>query len=96
MSALDNTVGMWIRGVISKEPQWDAFVKNRTRVLKMAEQLEQYKYVQRVIDRFVGSTTPVDLEGAGGVRITKVRVSVGLDAPSARLNFLWMGTCRCK
>ncbi|KAI0360855.1 hypothetical protein OH77DRAFT_1392628, partial [Trametes cingulata] len=73
-SALDNAVGMWIRGIISKEPQWDAFVKNRTRVLKMAEQLEQYKYVQRVIDRYVGSTTPVDLEGAGGVVITKAQV----------------------
>ncbi|KAI0644404.1 hypothetical protein C8Q79DRAFT_913026 [Trametes meyenii] len=73
-SALDTAVGLWIRGVISKESQWDAFVKNRARVLRMREQLEQYKYVQRVIDRYVGTTTPVDLEGAGGVTITKAQV----------------------
>ncbi|KAI0768810.1 hypothetical protein BD413DRAFT_478881 [Trametes elegans] len=74
MSALDNTVGMWIRGIISKEPEWESFVKNRTRVLKMAEQLEQYKYVQGVIQRYENTTTPVDLEGAGGVTITKAQV----------------------
>ncbi|KAI0666636.1 hypothetical protein C8Q78DRAFT_983780 [Trametes maxima] len=73
-SALDNLVGLWIRGVISKESQWDAFVKNRARVLKMTQQLEQYKYVQRIMDRYVGTTTPVDLEGAGGVTITKAQV----------------------
>ncbi|KAI0633816.1 hypothetical protein C8Q77DRAFT_1218070 [Trametes polyzona] len=73
-SALDNTVGQYIKNIISKEPQWDAFVKNRTRVLKMSEQLEQYKYVQRVIDRFVNTTTPADLQGAGGVTITKSQV----------------------
>ncbi|KAI9059141.1 hypothetical protein FKP32DRAFT_1580421 [Trametes sanguinea] len=80
-SALDNAVGAWIKSIISKEPQWETFVKNRSRVLKMSEQLEQYKYVQRVIDRFEKSMTPPDLEGAGSVEITKAQVMRAFNLP---------------
>ncbi|OSC99363.1 hypothetical protein PYCCODRAFT_1373196 [Trametes coccinea BRFM310] len=80
-SALDNAVGAWIKSIISKEPQWETFVKNRSRVLKMSEQLEQYKYVQRVMDRFEKSMTPPDLEGAGGVEITKAQVMRAFNLP---------------
>ncbi|KAI8994062.1 hypothetical protein BD414DRAFT_411601 [Trametes punicea] len=81
VSALDNAVGAWIRSIISKEMQWETFVKNRSKVLKMSEQLEQYKYVQRVIDRYEGTMTPVDLEGAGGVTITKAMVMRAFNLP---------------
>ncbi|KAI0824033.1 hypothetical protein BC628DRAFT_1283075, partial [Trametes gibbosa] len=75
-TALDQAVGTWIRGFVSKEPAWETFVERRRRTLKISEQLEQYKYVQRVFDRYVGTTTPADLEGAGSVTITKARPSL--------------------
>ncbi|KAI0790851.1 hypothetical protein C8Q75DRAFT_716645 [Abortiporus biennis] len=72
---LDTKVGNYIRSIISKEPGWDTFVKSRNRLLKISELIElQYKYVQDIFDRFMGKNTPEDLEGAGGVVITKAQV----------------------
>ncbi|EJF60389.1 hypothetical protein DICSQDRAFT_62806 [Dichomitus squalens LYAD-421 SS1] len=71
---LDNAVGKYIRGIISTEPKWSAFVQARRELLTMREQLEQYRYVRSVQTRFVGSATPADLQGAGGVTINKQQV----------------------
>ncbi|KAI0744960.1 hypothetical protein C8Q76DRAFT_764407 [Earliella scabrosa] len=80
-SDLDNAVGKWIRAIIDKEPEWAVFVENRKRVLKVREQLEQYRYVQGIFDRFVGSATPPDLEGAGAVAITRAQVMRAFNLP---------------
>ncbi|KAH9851395.1 hypothetical protein C2E23DRAFT_732894 [Lenzites betulinus] len=82
-TALDQTVGTWIRGIVSKEPSWDKFVERRRRTLKISEQLEQYKYVQRIFDRYVGTSTPVDLQGAGGVVINRVQVLRAFNLPAS-------------
>ncbi|KAI0743361.1 hypothetical protein C8Q80DRAFT_1106441 [Daedaleopsis nitida] len=80
-SDLDNAVGKYIRAIIDKEPEWTTFVENRKRVLKVSEQLAQYRYVQGIFDRFVNASTPPDLEGAGGVVITKTQVMRAFNLP---------------
>lgn len=74
-------VGMHLRGIISKEPGWDAFVKGRNSRLKMAQQLEQYRYVKSKFDEYVGTKTPGDLAGAAGVTITKAQVMKAFNLP---------------
>lgn len=82
-SDLDNAIGKWIRAIIDKEPEWSTFVENRKKVLTVREQLEQYRYVQRILDRFTNTSTPADLEGAGGVTITKAQVMRAFNLPLA-------------
>ena len=71
---LDNAVGKYIRGIISTEPAWAAFVQARQGLLTMREQLQQYAYVRGVQARFAGTATPADLQGAGGVIISRQQV----------------------
>ncbi|KAI1791344.1 hypothetical protein LXA43DRAFT_889499 [Ganoderma leucocontextum] len=73
-SELDNAVGKHIRGIVSSEPAWTTFVQNRSRVLPMRAQLAQYRYVAGVVTRFAGTTTPADLQGAGGVCVSQGQV----------------------
>ncbi|TFK81497.1 hypothetical protein K466DRAFT_578539 [Polyporus arcularius HHB13444] len=82
-SDLDNIIGRYIRSIIDKEPDWAAFVEHRKQMLTMREQLPHFEYVQRVFDRFAGKPTPPDLEGAGGVLITKAQVMRAFNLPLA-------------
>ena len=82
-SDLDNIVGRYIRSIIDKEPEWAAFVEHRKQMLTMRETLPHYKYVQRVFDRFINHATPADLQGAGGVIITKAQVMRAFNLPLA-------------
>ncbi|RPD54047.1 hypothetical protein L227DRAFT_589096 [Lentinus tigrinus ALCF2SS1-6] len=82
-SDLDNIIGRHIRNIIDKEPEWAAFVEHRKQMLTMREMLPHYKYVQRVIDRFERQPTPADLQGAGGVLITKAQVMRAFNLPLA-------------
>lgn len=47
--------------------------------MTVGEQMKHYGYVQSKVDKFVGKTTPEDLEDAAGEIITKV----DLKLPSA-------------
>ncbi|KAI0692357.1 hypothetical protein C8T65DRAFT_77245 [Cerioporus squamosus] len=82
-SALDVSVGRYIRSMIDREPEWATFVENRKCALTAREQLWQYRYVQSVLNRFVGQTTPPDLEfeGRNAVSITKIQVMRAFNLP---------------
>ncbi len=82
-SALDVSVGRYIRSIIDREPEWSMFVENRKRALTAREQLWQYHYVQGVLNRFVGQITPPDLpfEGTKAISITKTQVMRAFNLP---------------
>ena len=72
-SPADNAVGKYLKGILMKEPEWRDFQDARNKMLTVAEQVEQYRYLQDKIDEYVGQDIPVDVEGAQGT-ITKVRL----------------------
>lgn len=63
---------MYLRGVFSREPGWDEFVKGRNSCLKMSQQLEQYQFVKGKIEKYVGTKTPAEVTCAPGISVTKV------------------------
>ncbi|KAI0930659.1 hypothetical protein AcV5_007317 [Taiwanofungus camphoratus] len=78
---LDNNVGMYLRSIFCKEPAWDKFVEGRKRVLRMSEQLEQYRYVKSKFDEYTQRCTPTDLEGAPSVKINRTQVMRAFNLP---------------
>ncbi|KAH9832317.1 uncharacterized protein C8Q71DRAFT_798740 [Rhodofomes roseus] len=74
-------VGMYLRGLFTKDTGWDAFVKGRNSRLKMSQQLDQYRYVTGKFDEYVGMKTSADVAGAAGVTINKTQVMKAFNLP---------------
>lgn len=74
-SPLTVAVGNHLKGIISKEPEWKRFQDARNRLLTVAEQVEQYQYLQSKLDEYVGQDIPAEIEGVSGI-ITRVRAIV--------------------
>lgn len=69
---LDVSIGRYIRSVIDRDPEWTAFVDSRRRALTAREQLEQFRYVEATLRRFVGQTTPANLVFVGSKAVTPI------------------------
>lgn len=70
-SPLDVAVGNHLKSVLSKEADFKQFQEARSRTLTVAEQVEQYRYLQRKLDEHVGRDIPVEVDLAPGT-VTKV------------------------
>ncbi|KAH9917915.1 uncharacterized protein BXZ73DRAFT_53149 [Epithele typhae] len=81
---LDSIVVRHVREVMAREPGWDAFVAARAREVTMRSQLAQFAYIRRALDRFVGTPTPPDLQGAGGVAVSRQQVLTALGQKPAQ------------
>ncbi|KAL6307872.1 hypothetical protein BKA93DRAFT_815593 [Sparassis latifolia] len=78
-----DSVGAYLRSIVSQEPQWQTFVDMRNRICRMSELLEQYRYMKRMFDRFVSQYTPSDLKDAPSVQITRAQVLKAYNLPTS-------------
>jgi len=84
----DTAVIQWLKSQIVNEQGWNDFVESRRTTMTVGEQMKHYGYVQSKVDKFVGKTTPEDLEDAAGEIITKTQVVAVFGQP-----LTWGDTC---
>lgn len=72
---VDKTIVQWLTPLIQEDPEWKtASFERKTRKLTVAEQLRQFRFVQKQIGIYERTRTPADLEGAANRRIRKRHV----------------------
>ncbi|CCL99872.1 uncharacterized protein FIBRA_01897 [Fibroporia radiculosa] len=79
---VDNAVGTYLRSILCRGEAWDDFVKGRSSVLRMSEQLRQYRYMKSNFDQYVNTHTPPDLANAPNVTITRAQVLRAFNLPT--------------